>query len=168
MLGGRQAAQEASLEANPGATQTPALSTRSFQFLAAYLLFKSIHPRCPLSSSHPQPCLPLEARQYSHNKFKRPREADSTLPAQQAHILSRSDPIVAAQWVPGVPLNGALCAGLDVQLLPTLGPHWQPQPAADCAKPTPSSLWRKNKKLLCLHACYWDTDAREDSSSSKR
>lgn len=135
------------------ATQPPALSTRSFQFLAAYLLFESIHPRClsPLPTS--PPTLPLEQHQYSYPKFKRHREADSTFPAQQTHILSRSDPIVAAQWVPRVPLNGALYAGpVVVQLLPNLGPYWQSQsqPAADCAKSTPSPLWRKKKELLCL------------------
>lgn len=147
------------------ATQSPALSIRSFQFLAADLLFKSIRPRC--LSLLPTPTLPLELCQYSYNKFKRYRGADSTLPIQQTHILSRSSPVVAAQWIPRVPLNGALYAGLDVQPLPTLGPHWQPQPAADCAKPTPSSLWRKNKKLFCLHSCYSDTEAREDSSSKR-
>lgn len=55
---------------------------------------------------------------------------------------------------PGNLFNAALCAGLAAQHLRTLGPHWQPQTAVNCAKPTPSPLWRRNKRLLCTHSCH--------------
>lgn len=72
-------------------TQSPAPSTRSFQFLAAFLLvFKKINSFCLTPLSTPHPCLLGPINIHVIILLKDPRKADSTLPARQAHFLSRS------------------------------------------------------------------------------